>query len=96
MSLIIRDQPCSALNGLSQVKRAGSGISVAKVPRPDRMLTTSEAAAVIGINRKTLSRYVTEGLVRPTLRLPSGHMRWDVEDLKAQLRALDQRKADDE
>lgn len=61
------------------------------MPRPERMLTTAEAADVIGINRKTLSKYVSQGKVRPTLRLPSGHMRWEIDDLKAQLRALDAR-----
>jgi predicted site-specific integrase-resolvase len=61
------------------------------VSRPPRMLTTAEAADVIGIHRKTLSKYVADGKVKPTLRLPSGHMRWEVEDLKAQLRALDDR-----
>jgi predicted site-specific integrase-resolvase len=59
------------------------------VPRPARLLTTSQAAETIGIARTTLSRYVAEGKLRPTLRLPSGHMRWDPEDLRAQLRALD-------
>jgi predicted site-specific integrase-resolvase len=59
------------------------------VPRPARLLTTSQAADTIGIARTTLSRYVAEGKLRPTLRLPSGHMRWDPEDLRAQLRALD-------
>jgi len=53
------------------------------------MLTTAQAADAIGIARTTLSRYVKEQKLRPTLRLPSGHMRWDLEDLKAQLRALD-------
>jgi predicted site-specific integrase-resolvase len=52
---------------------------------PSRMFTTREAAAVIGISLKTLQRYVREEKVRPTLRLPSGQMRWDLERLKAQL-----------
>ena len=56
------------------------------------MLTTAEAADAIGIHRKTLSKYVADGKVKPSLRLPSGHMRWDVEDLKTQLRALDERE----
>lgn len=66
------------------------------VPRPPRMLTTGEAAREIGIAGKTLSRYVREGKIKPTVRLPSGHLRWDLEDLKAQLRALDPRERDDD
>jgi predicted site-specific integrase-resolvase len=65
---------------------------VINVPRPDPMLTTAEAARVVGIHRKTLSGYVGRGLIKPTLRLPSGHMRWDVDDLKRQLRELDERR----
>jgi predicted site-specific integrase-resolvase len=57
--------------------------------RPTRMLNTREAADAIGISPKTLQRYVTEGKIRPTLRLPSGQMRWDLEHLKDQLRDKD-------
>jgi len=53
------------------------------------LLTTGEAAREIGIAGKTLSKYVRDGKIKPTFRLPSGHLRWDIEDLKAQLRALD-------
>jgi excisionase family DNA binding protein len=53
------------------------------------MLTTKEAADAIGISRQTLQRYVREKKVRPTLRLPSGQMRWDLDDLKNQLREKD-------
>jgi predicted site-specific integrase-resolvase len=59
------------------------------MPRPPRLLTTGEAAREIGIAGKTLSKYVRDGKIKPTFRLPSGHLRWDIEDLKAQLRALD-------
>jgi excisionase family DNA binding protein len=54
-----------------------------------QMLTTKEAADAIGISHRTLQRYVTEKKIRPTLRLPSGQMRWDLEDLKYQLREKD-------
>lgn len=59
------------------------------VPRPPRMLTTREAAHGIGIAGSTLAKYVREGKIKPTIRLPSGHLRWDLDDLKAQLRDLD-------
>jgi excisionase family DNA binding protein len=54
-----------------------------------RMLTTKEAAEVMGISPRTLQRYVTEGKVRPSYRLPGGQMRWDLDDLKQQLREKD-------
>ncbi len=50
------------------------------------MLTTREAADAIGIALKTLQKYVREGRVVPTIRLPGGQMRWDLDDLKDQLR----------
>jgi predicted site-specific integrase-resolvase len=55
-----------------------------------QMLTTKEAADAIGISPRTLQRYVKDKKVRPSLRLPSGQMRWDVEDLKHQLREKDE------
>lgn len=57
-----------------------------RMPRSPGLLTTREAADAIGINYKTLQRYVREGRVIPTIRLPGGQMRWDLEDLKDQLR----------
>jgi excisionase family DNA binding protein len=53
------------------------------------MLTTKEAADVMGISVRTLQRYVTEGRIRPSYRLPGGRMRWDLEELKAQFREMD-------
>jgi excisionase family DNA binding protein len=53
------------------------------------MLTTQEAADVMGINVRTLQRYVTEGKIKPSYRLPGGRMRWDLEELKAQFREMD-------
>ncbi|WP_308257568.1 helix-turn-helix domain-containing protein [Pseudonocardia lacus] len=57
-----------------------------RMPRSPGLLTTREAAEAIGINYKTLQRYVREGTVIPTIRLPGGQMRWDLDDLKDQLR----------
>jgi len=53
------------------------------------MLTTKEAADFMGISVRTLQRYVTEGKIKPSYRLPGGRMRWDLEELKAQFRELD-------
>ena len=59
-------------------------------------VSTSEAARHLGIAQSTLSRWVTAGLVRPTWRTPGGHMRWDLDDLDAQLEKLERREGDDE
>jgi DNA-binding transcriptional MerR regulator len=63
--------------------------------RPDmpaaKLLTTAQAAAELGISRRTLARYVEQGVAAPALTLPSGHHRWDLEDLQRQLRDLRKR-----
>lgn len=55
-------------------------------------MTTARAARELGISRSTLLRYVERGYLRPTLKLPSGHLRWDLDDLREQLRALRERE----
>lgn len=61
--------------------------------RPDALLTTTEAARRLGIHPRTLTKYVRDGKVRPTMRLPSGHFRWDLEDVRRQ---LDEQGGDDQ
>jgi DNA-binding transcriptional MerR regulator len=62
------------------------------VPEPPAdLLTTAEAAKYLGVSRRTLARYAEIGWVRPTVTLPSGHHRWELEDLRRQLRELRQK-----
>ncbi|WP_307870193.1 MerR family transcriptional regulator [Saccharopolyspora endophytica] len=49
-------------------------------------MSTGEAAKAIGVDRRTLQRWAVEGVVESALVTAGGHQRWDVEDLKAQLR----------
>ena len=49
-------------------------------------VTTAEAARRIGVGVSTLQRWAAEGIVTPAWRTPGGQARWDVDDLKAQLR----------
>ena len=57
--------------------------------RPQRRLvTTAEAARAVDIDRSTLSRWATAGVVTPARRTVGGHMRWDVEQLERQLAEL--------
>lgn len=50
-----------------------------------RLLTTAEVAEELGISRATLARYARDGVLIPALRLPSGHLRWRLDDVLAQL-----------
>jgi len=49
---------------------------------------TGDAAKAIGVAHSTLARWWKEGRVTPALVTPGGHARWDVADLREQLRAL--------
>ena len=49
-------------------------------------VTTAEAARRIGVGVSTLQRWAAHGLVTPAWRTPGGQARWDVDDLRAQLR----------
>jgi predicted site-specific integrase-resolvase len=60
----------------------------------DRLLTPAEAAKAIGVGRATLAKWARQGKVTPTTVLPNGDRRWDLDDLKAQLRELAQRERD--
>lgn len=52
------------------------------------LLSTGAAAAAFGVSRGTLARWWAEGIVTPALITPGGHARWDIEDLREQLRAI--------
>ena len=63
---------------------------------PEPLLTTAQAAKALGISRRTLSRYAMDGQLKPTLVLPSGHYRWDLDDIRAQLQRMREQAVDDE
>lgn len=52
------------------------------------LVPTGDAAKSIGVGHSTLARWWQEGTVTPTLVTPGGHARWDIDDLREQLRAL--------
>jgi helix-turn-helix protein len=65
--------------------------SLALAPsRPGELLTTAQAAKFLGINRTTLGPYAREGILKPTVVLPSGHLRWNLDDLRRQMPKLRQ------
>jgi len=47
---------------------------------------TGVAAREIGVDRSTLVRWWQDGIVQPEIVTAGGHGRWDVDDLKRQLR----------
>ncbi|GAA0947243.1 helix-turn-helix domain-containing protein [Pseudonocardia zijingensis] len=60
------------------------------MPTP-KLLTTAQAAAHLGIDRRTLARYARQGLLTPTPALPTGHHRWELGDIRRRLRELRER-----
>lgn len=55
------------------------------------LLTTAELAKELNVAVRTVQRWVDRGWVKPDVVLPSGHYRFDLENVKAQLRERQQR-----
>jgi excisionase family DNA binding protein len=67
------------------------GPTVIVVPDADRLLTTGEAAKLLGIGRRTLSRYAEQGRLTPAVTIPGlGRVtyKWDPDALRKQWREL--------
>ena len=54
-------------------------------PEGARLVTTGEAARLLGVSQPTLNRAVRSGRLRPTLVTPGGHRRFDSAELSAAL-----------
>jgi 8-oxo-dGTP diphosphatase len=48
---------------------------------------TNAAAAAVGVDPETLRRWVRDGKVTPTVRTAGGQFRWNIDDLREQLRS---------
>ncbi len=46
------------------------------------------------MDRRTLARYARNGLLKPAVVLPSGHLRWSREDIERQLKEIRERGED--
>lgn len=55
-------------------------------------MSTSEAARALNVDRTTLARWVRDYGLKPTDTTLGGHYRWDLDDLKRQLREAQQRR----
>lgn len=54
-------------------------------------MPTGDAAKAVGVDVRTLQRWAKTGLVEPHGYTAGGHMRWDVDRLRAELREMQQR-----
>ena len=61
-------------------------------PVTERYLSTSEAARALRIDRTTLVRWIKRHGLKPADRTLGGHYRWDLEDLRRQLREAQERQ----
>lgn len=56
-------------------------------PRERKLVGTGRAADELGIDPATLWRWEQRGLVTPASRTIGGQARWDIDDLREQVRA---------
>lgn len=54
----------------------------------EEWVTTSELARALGLSLRSVQRYIRAGLIAPELTTPGGHYRWDVDNVREQLRRL--------
>jgi 8-oxo-dGTP diphosphatase len=53
---------------------------------PGDLVNTATAARAVGVSPRSLARWAQEGLVVPAVVTPGGWLRWDVAELRQQLR----------
>ncbi len=73
----------------------GIGNASDTVPDVPEYLTTPQAAKELNVNERTLRHWVATGLIEPDFRTAGGHMRWDVDRVRAELRRDLRRRRDE-
>lgn len=58
-------------------------------------VSTGEAAKALGVSIRSLQQWAKDGLIEPDFRTAGGHMRWDVDRVRADLRANLRRRRDE-
>jgi DNA-binding transcriptional MerR regulator len=58
------------------------------------LLTTSELAKALGLSLRSVQRYIAAGNITPELTTPGGHHRWDLDNVREQLREQRRRSED--
>jgi DNA-binding transcriptional MerR regulator len=61
-----------------------------------RLLSTGELARELGVSRASVLKWANDGLIIPAFTTPGGHLRWDLDDVRRQVRELRERGAEDE
>ena len=61
-----------------------------------RLITTAELARTLGLAPRTIQRYRRLGWLVPAEVSMGGHARWDVEDVRAQMRERRQQEQDED
>ncbi|NHD17890.1 MULTISPECIES: helix-turn-helix domain-containing protein [Actinopolyspora] len=61
----------------------------------DRLLTSGELARALGISHRSITHYAKTGQLDPALTTPGGQYRWELDDVKRQLRELNERRRRD-
>jgi excisionase family DNA binding protein len=51
-----------------------------------RYATTGEAAREVGVSATSLLKWLREGTIKAVMVTPGGHARWDIADLRRQLK----------
>jgi predicted site-specific integrase-resolvase len=64
------------------------------VPDSPRLVSSTVAADAIGVDPTTLWRWYKAGQATPALITPGGHLRWDLDQLQAQLSTSPPEKRD--
>ncbi|MGW1681654.1 helix-turn-helix domain-containing protein [Saccharopolyspora sp. NPDC002376] len=62
------------------------------MPSSARLITSSEVARELGVARQTVNRWVREGVITPTIVTAGRQGRFDIEEVKRQLREHGQRQ----
>lgn len=67
--------------------RADMSIGNSYVRGMGKLVSTKEVADEIGVARQTVSRWVRDGVITPARRTAGGQSRFDLDDVKRQLKA---------
>lgn len=73
---------------LCQLGRPWDRVGVAR--EDPELVSTDRAARAVGVSRSTLWRWIALGYVTPTSRTAGRHLRWDVNELREQIRKMNE------
>lgn len=68
------------------VARQESGQFLRSGDMTGRLVSAADIAREIGVSRQTVTRWVREGIICPVTRTAGGHNRFDIDQVKAELR----------